>query len=170
MSLMHKQIRLVCLLILVLFLFGSIGVAYGRYRSTIRDTVAFQAQQSDPARAITIRSANGWHTGGDGATITFLLASGTAGQQATLRLTVTEGFSTEGATVTLMVDDTVYAGVPHAITKGDPLYDKIGYGTEYRFYQADNECRWMVSAEQKYTLRVDGRADTSLLRLTATEA
>lgn len=169
MSLMHKRIRLVCLLILVLLLLAGIGVAYGRYSSVIRDTLTFQAQKSDPDRAIAICSDSGWRTTAGGAAITFTVESGAADQRATLRLTATEGFPAS-ATVTLTVGDTDYVGVPQTIDVGHPLYDKMGVGAEYRFYTADGECVWAVSDTTTYTLTVEGEADASLLRLTATEA
>ena len=168
MSLVHKRIRIVCLLSLVIILLVGVGVAYGRYLSTIRDTVTFQAQQSDPNRAITIQS-DGWRTVADSAEIAFSLRSGVEGQKATLRLTATEGFDPEHATVTLLVDGTAYVGVPQTVGEGHPLFDKMGAGTEYRFYTADSECVWAVSATT-YTMRVEGEAEASLLRLTATEA
>lgn len=168
MSLVHKRIRLVCLLALAVILVASVGVTYGRYLSTVRDTVIFQAEQSDPARAITIQS-DGWHTTPDSAELAFALVSGVEGQKATLRLTATEGFDPETATVTLTVDGTAYEGVPQTVGEGHPLFDKMGPGTEYRFYTTDGECAWAVSAAT-YTLTVEGNAEASLLRLTATEA
>ena len=168
MSLVHKRIRMVCLLALVAILLAGVGVAYGRYLSTIRDSVTFQAQQSDPARAITIQS-DGWRTTANSAELAFSLTSGAEGQKATLRLTATEGFDPENATVTLTVDGTAYVGVAQSVGEGHPLFDKMGKGTEYRFYTADGECVWTVSAAA-YTLKVEGDAEASLLRLTATEA
>ena len=168
MSLAHKRIRIVCLLLIVGLLLTGIGVAFGRYSSTIRDTILFQAQQSDPARAITIQS-DGWRTTTDSAALTFSLTSGVEGQQATLRLTATEGFPAESV-VTLTVDGETYTAEPQAVTAGDPLYDKMGAGVEYRFYDAGAERVWAVTADTTYTLTVIGQADASLLRLTATEA
>ena len=168
MSLVHKRIRLVCLLSLAIILLTGVGVTYGRYRSTIRDDVMFQAQQSDPDRAITIQS-DGWHTTANSAELAFSLQSGVEGQKATLRLTATEGFDPENATVTLLVGDTAYEGKAQSVDEGHPLFDKMGLGTEYRFYTADGECVWAVSAAT-YTLKVEGQAEASLLRLTATEA
>lgn len=168
MSLVHKRIRLVCLLLLVVILLASVGVTYGRYLSTIQDTIIFQAQQSDPARAIAIQT-DGWHTTANSAELAFALTSGAEGQKATLRLTATEGFDPQNATVTLMVDGAAYVGVPQTVEEGHPLFDKMGKGTEYRFYTADGECTWTVSAAT-YTLKVEGNSEASLLRLTATEA
>ena len=170
MSLLHKRIRLVCLILVVLLLLLGIGVAYGRYSSVIRNTLSFQAEKSDPTRAIAIRSDSGWRVTGDTAAITFSVVSGAADQRATLRLTATEGFAVADATVTLTVGGTAYVGVPEIIDEGHPLYDKIGAGVEYRFYTADGECVWTVSDTTVYSLTVEGEADASLLRLTATEA
>lgn len=168
MSLAHKRIRLICLLALAAISVASVGVVYGRYLSTVRDSVTFQAEQSDPARAITIQS-DGWRTTVNSAELSFSLKSGAEGQKATLRLTATEGFAPQNATVTLTVDGTAYTGVPQSVEEGHPLYDKMGKGTEYRFYTAEGECAWAVSSAT-YTLRVEGNAEASLLRLTATEA
>lgn len=172
MSKLHTGIRIVCLLTIAALLLAGIGVAYGRYSSDLRETLAFQAEKSDVARVITIRSEEGWHTRADGAEITFSLqnAGGVSDQFATLRLTATEGFVLKHSTVILTVDDTSYEGVPSHIDKGDPLFDKMGKGTEYRFYTDDGECVWPVTGAQTYTLTVEGAADASLLRLTATEA
>ena len=169
MSRAHKRIRLVCLLVIAALLLAGIGVAYGRYSSVIRDTVLFQADKSDPSRAIAIHADGGWRTTAQGVAITFTLKSGAADQRATLRLTATEGFMPADATVTLTVNGADYVGVPETIDAGHPLYDKMGAGTEYRFYTADTECVWAVS-DTPYTLTVEGEADASLLRLTATEA
>jgi hypothetical protein len=68
-----------------------------------------------------------------------------------------------------MVDGAAYVGVPQTVEEGHPLFDKMGKGTEYRFYTADGECTWTVSATT-YTLKVEGNSEASLLRLTATEA
>lgn len=169
MNLIHKKIRLVCLLLLVVILPVSVGVAYGRYQSTINDTVTFQAQQSDPDRAIAIRT-NGWRTAADRAEISFLLHSGAQDQKAILRLTATEGFDPQQATITLQVDGTAFVGVPQLVEEGHPLFDKMGKGTEYRFYTEDDECMWAVSETTTYTITVEGSAETSLLRLIASEA
>jgi hypothetical protein len=159
---------LICLLALAVILVAGVGVTYGRYLSTVRDTVIFQAEQSDPARAITIQS-DGWRTTVSSAELSFSLKSGAEGQKATLRLTATEGFDPDNATVTLTVDGTAYVGVPQSVEEGHPLFDKMGKGTEYRFYTAEGECEWAVSSAT-YTLKVEGNAEASLLRLTATEA
>ena len=169
MSLAHKRIRIVCLLLIAGLLLTGIGVAFGRYSSTIRDTILFQAQQSDPARAITIHAPSGWQVSNQRATLTFSLVSSADDQRATLCLTATEGFSTDGA-VTLTVDGVTYTAVPQRVVKGDPLYDKMGAGMVYRFDDAGAERVWSVSADTTYTLTVTGQADASLLRLTATEA
>ena len=169
MSHVHKKIRIVCLLLLVMTVLAGVGVTYGRYLSTIRDTVTFQAQQSDPARAISVQS-DGWQVTADRGEIAFSLRSGVEGQKATLRLTATEGLDPERATVTLTVDGAAYVGVPQSVGEGHPLFDKMGEGTEYRFYTADGECVWAVSDAVVYTITVEGEAEASLLRLTATEA
>lgn len=171
MSKLHTGIRIVCLLTIAALLLAGMGVAYGRYSSTRRETLAFQADKRDADRVISIRSEEGWHTGTDRAEITFSLhnAGNVEGQNATLRLTATEGFVLKHSTITLTVDGTAYDGVPNVVDEGDPLFDKMGKGTEYRFYTADGECVWPVSDTQTYTLTVEGAADASLLRLTATE-
>lgn len=172
MSLRHKRIRLVCLLVVGGLLLTCVGVAYGRYSSIRQETLAFQAAQNDPARAIEIRSADGWLTAADSADFTFSLcnAGGVTGRRATLRLTATEGLDPTRVTVTLTVDGTAYHGTPQGIEEGTPLYERMGAGTEYRFIDGDDELTWTVSDEQIYTLTVEGAADASLLRLTATEA
>lgn len=168
MSLLHKRIRLVCLITIAVLLLTGIGITYGRYLSSIEDTILFQAKQSDPARAITIQT-DGWRTTANSAELAFALTSGTEGQKAFLRLTATEGFDPQNATVTLTVDGTAYVGVPQSVEEGHPLFDKMGKGTEYRFYTANGEGAWTVSAAT-YTLKVEGNSEASLLRLTATEA
>lgn len=169
MSKTHMALRVVCLLTIAALLVLGIGIAYGRYSSTLRKTLTFEAEQQDSGRTIEIRSADGWHTDADAATLTFTLTSTAADQRATLRLTATEGFTSDGATVTLTVEDTAYRGTAEAIEEGDPLYEKVGPGTEYRFYTAGEECTWAVDGTTTYTLTVEGSADASLLRLTATE-
>lgn len=172
MSKVHKAIRVVCLATIAALLIASIGVAYGRYSSVIRDTIRFQAAKNDGSHAIEIRSGSSWQVTADGVTLAFSLvnAGNETGQRATLRLTATEGFSANNAMVTLTVGGTAYTATPRAVTAGDPLHDKMGNGTEYRFYAANNELTWAVSDGQNYTLTVKGAADVSLLRLTATEA
>jgi len=170
-SKVHRAIRTVCLFLLAAAVVASVGVAYGRYSSSIRESLFFEAAQRDEARIIELRSQSGWETAADRAQLAFSLvnARGVTGQYATLRLTATEGFRADGATVVLTVGGTAYTGVPHTLAKGDPMYDKIGAGTEYRFYTDDRECVWSVSDGATYTLTVTGEADASLLRLTATE-
>ena len=170
-SKVHRAIRIVCLCLLSATVVVGMGVAYGRYSSFIRESFLFEAAQKDGTRVIEIRSDSGWNTSPNSVKLVFqLINSGSVtGQSATLRLTTTDGFDADGATVVLTVADTAYIGVPHAVSQGDPLYDKIGGGTEYRFYAADSECAWAVSDGQTYTLTVTGEADASLLRLTAAE-
>ena len=169
MSKMHKGIRLVCLLTLVAVLL-AVGVTYARYSTTRRETLTFEAAQNDPSHALEIRSDAGWRTTAEGVEIAFSLcnAANVAGQRAYLRLTATEGFDPAVATVTLTVDGTVYEAVPRAVREGDPLYASMGTGTEYRFTSVDGEPIWEVSPTSVYTLTVEGEADASLLRLTAT--
>lgn len=171
MGIIHKRIRLVCLLALALLVLLSVGVAYGRYSSTRQETLAFQAAQNDAARAIEIRSDGGWTSTAAGVELTFSLANAadTAGQSAILRLTATEGLDPAACAVTLTVGDAVYTGIPYAVQEGTPLYAQMGAGTEYRFHADDTELVWPVSDGQTYTLAVTGEADASLLRLTATE-
>lgn len=172
MRLSHKRIRLVCLLAIGALLLAGVGVAYGRYCSIRQETLAFQAAQNDPSRTIEIRSADGWHTTADSALLTFSLcnAGDVAGQNAILRLTATEGFDPARATVILTADGTEYRGTACSVEEGTPLYDRMGAGTEYRFYADGEELTWGVSDTTAYTLTVEGKADASLLRLTATEA
>lgn len=172
MRLFHKRIRLVCLLAIGGLLLACVGVAYGRYCSIRQETLAFQAARSDPSRVISIRSTDGWVTTLDSAEYTFSLtnAGGVAGQTATLRLTATEGLDPTRVTVTLVADGTAYHGTARPIDAGAPLYDRMGSGTEYRFYSDGEELTWAVSSALTYTLTVEGKADASLLRLTATEA
>lgn len=171
MNKVHRAIRFVCLCCLTAAVLTSIGVAYARYNSSIRESLLFEAAQKDGSRVIEIRSSSGWDIASDRAQLVFSLvnAGGVTGQKATLRLTATEGFYANGSTIVLTVDGTAYTGVPQAVAQGDPLYEKIGGGTEYRFYAADSECVWAVSEGHTYTLTVTGEADASLLRLTATE-
>lgn len=171
MSKVHRAIRIVCLCCLMAAVLAGMGVAYGRYSSSIRESLVFEAAKKDGSRAIEIRSTSGWNIAPDNAQLVFSLvnAGGVTGQSATLRLTATEGFDVDGSTVVLTVGGIAYTGVPHTLMQGDPLYEKIGGGTEYRFYSAGSECVWAVSDGQTYTLRVTGEADASLLRLTVTE-
>lgn len=171
MNVIHKRIRLVCLLALALLVLLSIGVAYGRYASTRQETLAFQAAQNDTARAIAIRSDSGWQTTDEGVELTFTVnnATDTAGQSVILRLTATDGFDPAACTVALTVGEATYIGMPHPIEAGTPLYEEMGAGTEYRFFTETTELVWGVSDGQTYTLAVTGEADASLLRLTATE-
>lgn len=171
MSKVHRAVRLVCLCCLMAAVVVSMGVAYARYSSSIRESLVFKAAKTDASRAIEIRSYSGWDTAPDRAQLVFSLINkgGVTGQNATLRLTTTEGFSDDSTLVILTTNGTTYTGVPHTVKQGDPLYAKIGGGTEYRFYSADSECVWAVCDGQSYTLTVTGEADASLLRLTATE-
>ena len=166
----HTSIRLVCLLVLVAVLLAAAGVTYARYSSTRRDTLTFEAAPNDASHALEIRSADGWRTTPHGVALTFSLCNvgDVTGQKAYLRLTATEGFDPAQATVTLTVGDTVYVGVPSPITEGNPLYQSMGAGTEYCFSTIDSEQIWEVSPTTEYTLTVEGEADASLLRLTAT--
>lgn len=168
MSKIHIALRVACLLLLLGLLALGVGITYGRYSSNLRESVVFEAQKQDADRAIAIQST-GWQTTDARATLTFTLAGAATDQYAALRLTATEGFSSQGASVTLTVGDTVYRGTAETIESGDPLYDKMGPGTEYRFYTDGAECRWPVGGSDTYTLTVEGDADASLLRLTATE-
>lgn len=171
MRLSHKRIGLVCLLIAVGVLLSCVGVAVARYSSVRQETLAFEASRNDPSRAISITSADGWVTTADSAAYTFSLtnAGGVAGQSATLRLTATEGLDPSCVTVTLTADGTAYRGTALTIEEGTPLYDRMGGGTEYRFYSDGEELSFAVSDAHTYTLTVEGKADASLLRLTATE-
>ena len=171
MSQVHRAIRIVCLCYLTAAVLTSIGVAYARYSSSLRESLIFEAAQKDGSRAIKICSDSGWDAASDRAKLVFSLVNvgGVTGQTATLRLTATEGMDADGSTVVLTVDGTAYTGVAHTVVQGAPLYDKIGSATEYRFYTADRECVWAVSDGRTYTLTVTGEADASLLRLTATE-
>ena len=171
MNVVHKRIRLVCLLALALLVLLSVGVAYGRYSSTRQETLAFQAAQNDASRAISIHSTDGWRTTATGVELTFSLTNATAtpGQSVILRLTATDGFDPAACTVTLTAGDTAYTGTPYSVEEGTPLYADMGAGTEYRFCIGADEQVWAVSDGQTYTLAVTGEADASLLRLTATE-
>lgn len=171
MSKWHKGIRIACLLTLVALVILSIGISYGRFFSSLWKTVGFQAKPVDSSRAVRIDSEAGWQVDADSATITFTVAndSGDTDQRVYLRLTATEGLPSD-AVVTMTVDDVTYTASAEAITSGHPLYDKIGQGTQYRFYGQAGELDWPVSADQVMTISVQGDADVSLLRLTATEA
>lgn len=172
MRLTHKRIRLVCLLAIVTVLLAGVGVVYARYSSVRQETLAFQAAKSDASRVLSIQSADGWVRTATGIAYAFSLenAGNVSGQRATLRLTATEGVDPTYVTVTLTVDGTAYRGTACAIEEGTPLYDRMGGGTEYRFYSDGDELTCAVSDDATYTLTVEGRADASLLRLTATEA
>lgn len=169
MKKVHSSIRAVCLLLLAAAVLTGVGVSFGRYSSQIRDTLLFQAAPKEESRAITIHAPSGWQVTDQRATLTFSLVSSADDQRATLCLTATEGFSTDGS-VTLTVDGVTYTAVPQRVVQGDPLYDKMGAGMVYRFDDAGAERVWSVSADTTYTLTVTGQADASLLRLTATEA
>lgn len=166
----HMGIRIACLLTLLAVTLLSIGVAYGRYSTNRRETLAFEAAQLDASRTIEFRSAAGWQVSESNAAITFSLD--TPGRvsdlRAHLRLTATEGLDPSKVVVTLTVGETTYRGEVRRVETGVPLYDKMGFGTEYRFYDAGEELVWTVSDATVYTLTVDGAADVSLLRLTAT--
>ena len=169
MNFPHKRIRLVCLLLMIALALTSIGVTYGRYQSNIRNSVFFQAKSSDSGRRLSIDSDIGWVANDQYATVAFSLKSGAEGQRALLRLTATEGVSPQDITVVLTANGTDYTGVAQPIDEGHPLFSKMGRGVEYRFYNADKECEWMVNDALTYRLTVEGVADASLLRLTATE-
>lgn len=166
----RKSIRLVCLLALIVALLGMAGATYARYRTTIRETLTFEAAQIDGSHALELRSEQGWLTTPEGMSFTFTLCNtgDVTGQHAYLRLTATEGFDPEEMTVTLTAGEVDYVGVPREIGAGDPLYAGMGAGTEYRFITDEGEPVWEVSPTAVYTLTVEGATDASLLRLTAT--
>ena len=170
MNRVHKTIRLVCLLTLLLAMVLTVGVSQARYSTTRRETLTFEAAQNEPSRALEIRSDDGWRTTANGVELTFSLCNtgNVTGQRACLRLTATEGFDPAWSTVTLTVDGVAYVGTPHTIAEGTVLYESMGAGTEYRFTAAGDELVWEVSPTQVCTLTVEGEADVSLLRLTAT--
>lgn len=172
MSRLHNGIRIGCLLTIAVLLMSGVGTTYARYRSTREDTLLFEAQGIDPAGQLTITSATSWVTTAESAALQFAVTDqvGSTHRQVYLRLTATEGFSAALATVTLTAQGTAYTATAHPIEAGDPLYDKMGPGTEYRFYVDGQEHPFGVNAAQDYTLLVEGEAEASLLRLTATEA
>lgn len=171
MSRLHRGIRVLCLSVLAFTAVVCIGIAYGRYRSTVQNTLGFEAASADPARSISIRSDNGWLQTNSAVSLLFFLDNGgAADQKAYLRLTATEAFPADAA-VTLTIGEIVYTAVPQVVEEGDPLYSKIGRGTEFRFYAAEgHEMTFAVSDTQRMTLSVAGASETALLRLTATEA
>lgn len=170
MSKWHRGIRVACLLTLAIVLLLGVGVAYGRFFSSLWETVGFRAKPVDPSRAVVIESGEGWQISADGAAITFAVSNegSITDQRVYLRLTATEGLSS--AEVTLTVDGIVYEASVETVTPGHPLYDKMGQGTQYRFNGPDGELDWPVSTQQNMTISVQGDTDVSLLRLTATEA
>lgn len=170
MNRIPKAIRLVCLLILCVALLALAGVSYARYRTTLRETLTFEAASYDTTQTLEIRSEEGWRNTSEGVELTFTLCNtgDVTGQKAYLRLTATEGFDPEVTTVTLTVGDVAYVGVPRAIVAGNPQHLVMGVGTEYSFTTANGESLWEVSPTTVYTLTVEGETDVSLLRLTAT--
>lgn len=172
MNSVHRHMRLISLAILLSALLLCVGVAGARYISTVRGTLGFEAEALEATDKMTLRTQEGWQSTHDGVMLNFTLYSnGTdaAERRAYLRLTATEALEPSRVTVTLTVDGRAYSGVAKAVTAGDPLYSKMGAGTEFRFCSDANELYWPLAGEQTMTLTVQGVSDAALLRLTATE-
>ena len=171
MSRIHKGIRIVCLFLLLGVLLSCVGLTYGRYSSSIREDLFFEASLLDPQRNIRLVSEQGWQITQERAVLQFRLynEAKAADQHAYLRLTATEAFDAAAATVTLTVGDAVYTATAAAITPADSLYSKMGAGTEYRFYSDGQELVWPMNEERPLTLTVTGDSRPALLRLTAIE-
>lgn len=172
MSRAHRCMGLISLLILWGALLLCVSAAGARYISTVRSALTFEAEALNAADAIAITTTEGWQSTAEGVSLSFTLYSAgeaAATRNACLRLTATEALDPTRVTVTLTVDGTAYTGTARAITASDPLYTKMGAGSEFRFYNGDDELCWPLAGEQTMTLSVQGTSEAALLRLTATE-
>ncbi len=167
-----RIIRFACVLALFGMLGACVGVTYARYKSTVSETLVFEAKLIDETGTVVITSAEGWQKTSSGAKLSFTLSGKNVSDPARfayLRLTATEAFPST-AEVTLSVGGVSYGGKPSPVKSGELLHAQMGSGTEYRFTDpSGNDRIWQLTASTKMTLTVSGASDTSLLRLIAKE-
>lgn len=165
----YRRWRGIALLLLCGILLLSMGMALARFSSTVRGLLSFEVKPLDAGEAIRVNAPDGWQVTETGTVLTFTV-SGTDGanRQAYLRLTATEGLSPE-TPITLTVNGVAYEGVPRTLDAHELLYQQMGAGTEFCFYDAGEELLISLSGEQTLVLTVAETADAALLRLTVTE-
>ena len=168
----NRIIRFACVLALLCMFGACVGITYARYRSTVSETLIFEAKLIDETGTVVITSAEGWQKTETGAKINFTLSGKNVSNPARLaylRLTATEEFPAT-AEITLTVGGVNYSGKATQITAGELLHGQMGSGTEYRFTDVSgNDLIWQLTKENSMTLTVRGASDVALLRLIAKE-
>ncbi len=191
--------------VLILTLIVATGVAWGRYSTTLRQGLNFQASAMSTAMLWGItapeeRLAGNWKEmpvtwtldeSGE-SRLAFCISNGTSESlyseediRVYLRLTATESIDPELVTISLIGlsrdtdgtvsdTDTRYMATAIAVNAGSDLYEQMGPGHQFYFYDDDGEeLSWDLPggslSVQNMVLSVDGPADTGLLRLSVVQ-
>ena len=172
------------LLSAILFIVTSflmLGTAYGRYQKSMTKDIPFVVRE--PA-TFQVKLEGDWTTqdGSDYLTFTVGNRGNSEDTYFTLQLATTIGFSYDKAKVSLIVKNAsgtrkVYEGVATEVDGTSTLYQEMGAGSEYTFYdEKGEELSWKLegsqegeTSTQEFILEVQGANEPGLMEIIVTE-
>lgn len=161
--------------------FLMLGTAYGRYQKTKTWDIPFVVREHATFQVIF---GEGWTTQDESDYFAFSVGNrGNSGDTYfTLRLATTIGVSYDKAKVSLIVKNTsgarkVYEGVAAEVDETSTLYQEMGAGSEYIFYNAEGEeLSWKLEGAgegetlaQEFVLEIQGANEPNLMEIIVTE-
>lgn len=149
-----------------------VGISFGRYSSHAEPAdIGFRALE------VQYLQLTEWETAKDGSFMKFCVCNSKNSTdfcaddlRFRIQVTATVGFHPETCGVTLNVDGKSYGGYGVSIDTDTIMYEQMGPGTVYEFYNGGaNPMTFSLSGGKlsrcDFTLTVTGDADPSLLRL-----
>ena len=149
-----------------------VGISFGRYSSHAEPAdIGFRTLE------VQYLQLTEWEATEDGSSMKFCVCNGKSGNdfcaddlRFRIQVTATVGFHPEACNVTLNVGGKSYGGYGIPIATDTILYEQMGPGTVYEFYNGEvSPMRFSLSGSKfsqcDFTLTVTGEADPSLLRL-----
>ena len=180
-KLIWKRFFIVLLSAILLIGIGSImlGTAYGRYQKNLTQDIPFVVRK--PA-TFQVTYGSGWTTQGESDYFSFSVGNRGNSEDSyfTIRLASTVGFRYDRAKVFLIVKnanevDQAYEGVATKIAETSTLYQEMGEGSEYIFYDAEGEeFSWKLegateTSAQSFVLEIRGANEPNLLEIIVAE-
>ena len=165
---------------------AMLGTAWARYQKSMSQDLDFVVRKPGTFQILNTDGRNStpdnWIQNEDGSiTYSFLVTNQEHSQDLNyyLRLATTVALCTEDVTVSLITEnangkDVTYAGVGEALKEDSVLYQQMGAGNLYRFYDKNGqEIIWMLEgskdASQVYTIKVQGICEPALIELVLAE-